>query len=461
MYFRRTVRWITTLITPLIATIAIAQSPIGACTAMVQQALSVANSACSMTQRNELCYGNIFGEVTPLESSAQLAFHAVGDVVSLYQVRSLELSPLDALNSLWGVALMQVQANLPDTLPGQNITFLMFGDVSIEDTGYTQTGIMAAALQTVNVRSWPSTEGRVLGTIPYGSAVEATGRWVSETGDVWLRISYVDRVIRTGWVYGNLFDVAFNDVPLVDGTSRVLNPMQAFYFRPGIGQTTCNEAPASGMLVQTPSGVGMVNFSVNGVDVALGSTALITMEGTERMHIALLEGRSMVSAGGVHRYLVPGTTLAIDLRPNAAGFATLSMPEPLETDSLSLIAMAFDVLPRFITLPSPAPRAVIQAANPLATASVDNPPANSTAPVIRLAAGSTGGSAYHLPVGLPDPLGEILAVGGEEDDGGGTGSGGGSGEGTGGGGSGTGLCLLSCIINGLEILPPITLPLGL
>jgi hypothetical protein len=32
----------------------------------------------------------------------------------------------------WGMVLMRVQANLPDTLPGQNVLFLLFGDVELD-----------------------------------------------------------------------------------------------------------------------------------------------------------------------------------------------------------------------------------------------------------------------------------------------------------------------------------------
>ena len=31
---------------------------------------------------------------------------------------------------------MKLQANLPDSLPGQNVTFLMFGDVQIQNAVY-------------------------------------------------------------------------------------------------------------------------------------------------------------------------------------------------------------------------------------------------------------------------------------------------------------------------------------
>jgi hypothetical protein len=46
----------------------------------------------------------------------------------------LYASPLDMINDLWGVAVLKLQANMPGTVPGQNVTFLVFGDTSIENT---------------------------------------------------------------------------------------------------------------------------------------------------------------------------------------------------------------------------------------------------------------------------------------------------------------------------------------
>ena len=33
----------------------------------------------------------------------------------------------------WGIAVLKAQANLPDALPGQNVTFLLFGDTTVDN----------------------------------------------------------------------------------------------------------------------------------------------------------------------------------------------------------------------------------------------------------------------------------------------------------------------------------------
>jgi hypothetical protein len=54
-----------------------------------------------------------------------------GDMTEIYNVNRVQLFPLDIDSEEWGLALMRVQANLPDALPGQNVLFLLFGDVEL------------------------------------------------------------------------------------------------------------------------------------------------------------------------------------------------------------------------------------------------------------------------------------------------------------------------------------------
>ena len=58
---------------------------------------------------------------------------------------------------------MKLQANLPDTLPGQNVTFLMFGDVQVTNAVTSGATISLIANGSANVRATPSTSGEVIG----------------------------------------------------------------------------------------------------------------------------------------------------------------------------------------------------------------------------------------------------------------------------------------------------------
>jgi hypothetical protein len=101
------------------------------CPEIVQAALDAADENCSATGRNEACYGNFRLEATPQSGVDDFTFSTPGDIVSINAVENLTLSSQIAEAEEWGVALLQLQANLPDNLPGQNVTFLLFGAVEI------------------------------------------------------------------------------------------------------------------------------------------------------------------------------------------------------------------------------------------------------------------------------------------------------------------------------------------
>lgn len=195
------------------------------CPAIVLRALAAADTLCQQTGRNQACYANVALSAFPNPDAIDFQFEQAGDIASVADIDSMILSPMDETLGAWGVALMRLQANLPDSLPGQNVTFVLFGDVSI---------------------------------MPNSSADAAS-------------------------------------------------PMQAFYLQSGIGDAPCAEAPASGVLVQTPEGARDVTFNVNGVDVSMGSTILFRSMPDQEMTISALEGAAVVQMDGALYPVVAGT----------------------------------------------------------------------------------------------------------------------------------------------------------
>lgn len=102
------------------------------CDELVTTALNKANQVCSTLDRNQACYGNnlIDAELRP---DANVTFTKAGDVVAVDLIRRLTTSPLDTTRQVWGIAILKIQANLPDTLPGQNVTFLLFGNAILDN----------------------------------------------------------------------------------------------------------------------------------------------------------------------------------------------------------------------------------------------------------------------------------------------------------------------------------------
>lgn len=112
------------------------------CTSLVTDALETLNTVCETTGRNELCYGNNLVSVTTI-SGQELYFSQPGDIISIDDIQSIRTSPF-AQPDEWGIALMKLQANIPDSLPGQNVTFLLFGDTELDNADTEQTIPMQA-----------------------------------------------------------------------------------------------------------------------------------------------------------------------------------------------------------------------------------------------------------------------------------------------------------------------------
>lgn len=98
--------------------------------------------------------------------------------------------------------MLSLQANIPGTLPGQNVSVLVMGDVQLENAVPTVSQLTVTTTANARVRKTPfsSTDVNVLTAIPSGTALQALAQ--DESGG-WLRvdISAYDAFGETqGWV---------------------------------------------------------------------------------------------------------------------------------------------------------------------------------------------------------------------------------------------------------------------
>jgi hypothetical protein len=101
-----------------------------ACPPQVISAMTDVDTICSDAGGNQVCYGNVRLAAVAQSDAEAFNFDAPGDIVNLNQVQSLSLSS-DLVQDEWGVALMRLQANISDSLPGQYLTFVLFGNAQI------------------------------------------------------------------------------------------------------------------------------------------------------------------------------------------------------------------------------------------------------------------------------------------------------------------------------------------
>jgi len=103
------------------------------CQALIASALQASDQGCARMGVNQACYGNqtIDAQLAP---GATSRFTERGDVINIDSLLNLNVSPLDPDTEDWGVAVFKLIANLPRTLPGENVTFIVFGNTTLANT---------------------------------------------------------------------------------------------------------------------------------------------------------------------------------------------------------------------------------------------------------------------------------------------------------------------------------------
>ena len=103
------------------------------CPALVEQALVQIDNNCEGLERNAGCYAHNQVFATFNTDQPSDTFSRPSDRIALTALRSLQTSAFDLEGQRWGAALMNIQANLPNTLPGQGVILLLLGDVVVEN----------------------------------------------------------------------------------------------------------------------------------------------------------------------------------------------------------------------------------------------------------------------------------------------------------------------------------------
>ncbi|MBC7869515.1 MAG: PD40 domain-containing protein [Chitinophagaceae bacterium] len=245
------------------------------CPVYVEAALNAIDANCAATGRNQVCYGNFRLLGTARENIANFVFEQPGDITNFDDLQNLSLIS-NMSDGEWGIALLELQANLPDTFPGQNVTFLLFGDIRIDN----------------------STE-----------------------------LTHTDDNVR------------------------------AFYFRSGIGDAPCSEAPASGILIQTPNGVAMIQMRINNVDIEFNSTIFLQAQPNNEMIVNGIDGNTQVTAMGIKRNIPSGSRTRISLDSSGTASSAPSRPEPYTLVDLSELPLSN--LKRKVSIASPLEQAAL------------------------------------------------------------------------------------------------------
>jgi uncharacterized repeat protein (TIGR01451 family) len=290
------------------------------CPTIIEEAITVLGNSCDGISRNNACYGNVDVEAQ-FTDGFDVPFDRVGDLAELVNMQRISTSPIDRLTEEWGIALLNVQANIPDTIPGQSVIFMLMGDSEMEN-GIEPDGTLAGeripitTRRSGSLRSEPSASSRILTFISGNTQVSAQG--ISEDGQ-WLRVTYNG---QTGWMIARMAQtIPTFTTPVAE---ERFTPMQSFYLRTGIGRPDCVQAPNT-LMVQGPKDFS-IDLTVNGADIRIGSTIFLRNISDDVMQLIVADGQVTLYPDTPNARIVP-----------EGGFSTICLdaPRDLGVDGLN------------------------------------------------------------------------------------------------------------------------------
>lgn len=325
------------------------------CPALVSNALDLTQRNCSATGSNEACYGYIFIDAALRAQNEQ--FSQPGDILDVINIESLQLSPLDTNSGQWGVIVMSVEANLTDRTQAVNddVQIVLFGDTALRDASQF---IEVSAISTVNIRRNPRTNAEVIGSLSTDDTIIANGRLDDSS---WLRVRVNDDgVLGLGWISADFLEPSA-DIALLppltteeaenpaDDLAIQYGPMQAFVFESAEADAPCEQAPNSGMLIQTPDGAASVTLWLDEVVIQLDGTGIISAQANGDLTVGVIDGTAQVEANGGISTAVAGQAIDVPLDGDLVPADEPSDPRPIDANEVQ--ALPVDLLNDPVSIP--------------------------------------------------------------------------------------------------------------
>lgn len=253
---------------------------------------------------------------------------SAGDIVPLADVNHVANTSED------GVALVNTYGNVPLALSNSGIHFVLVGEASIEnqvDSATAFSPVEAVNVTTfvgANLRSSPSTDGRVIGSAAPGAELIAFGmssdqQWLLalfDGGSVWI----------SRQVVGVSGEGDLDSLPVIRGGERSL--MQAFQLTNAATIPACVGTPPSLLVLQGPEGFGSV-VEVNGVEIRFTSTIALRINEENRLQLIVLGG----GATSNNLPVPAGFTMFMGLDNDGLGIGGWTGLRPITGDERALL----------------------------------------------------------------------------------------------------------------------------
>ena len=152
------------------------------CEMVLNRAVAITEEDCGPLGRNEVCYGyaNVLVDYRPGVDPADFPFQVSGDILPLNTLTTIATEPLNLETGTWGMSVLKFQARLPDTRPGENVTFILFGDTQVHNaSGDMSAFYLTNGLGELICNTIP--EDALLVQVPQGMEVAFTVNGVNIT----------------------------------------------------------------------------------------------------------------------------------------------------------------------------------------------------------------------------------------------------------------------------------------
>lgn len=316
------------------------------CAPLVEEALQVLGSSCAEVGRNEVCYGHTMVNATFRDDAVDVRFSSSGDISPLIDIDTLVTEPIDLDAGTWGVAMMRLQADLPDSDDDSSMTLVLFGDTevisAVDPTGAAlpQCSVENESGRNLDIYAGAGTNRDVVSVFPIGEQAVVNGR--NENGD-WVRLF---RNGSLGWLPAAELTTTceFETLAIVDESADTsalyTQPMQAFTLQTN-NNSSCEDAP-DGLLVESPTGQ-RAHVMVNGVELEFASTGFLSGDADGNLLVSGIDGEITVKALLETVQVLPGFETRIPLLDGLP----IDVPEiPFEIIDLSLQRLPEGILER-------------------------------------------------------------------------------------------------------------------
>lgn len=312
------------------------QNSDAACRAFVNRVFADLGINCAGLESNELCYGygvldsTFYVDGIPLVPSEDMGVLVeAGDQTSL--VNSVENSTVENVSGIqflepdrpneegeWGIAIANIQANLPAQLDGNGAIFMLFGELTIENAVlpgdvFLLDGILDVEVDNASIFTqppgYPIDSSEIVDTVSGSFEADA----ISPDG-AWVRVFFLYDT-----TYGQSATAWLQTTDLVDNPDLsalpVLGaddfaPMQNFYLESSSSLPDCDLVPPNGLLIQGPEDIE-TDIIVNEVPIRITSTIFLDKLGPRSLRMSVLSGIAQINPGASDAVVVPAGADAV------------------------------------------------------------------------------------------------------------------------------------------------------